>query len=47
MIGQMNEAASESAANIHDGNIVAAHPHAAAHTRDGLFDIRKPEIMEF
>ena len=47
MIDQMNEAAFESAANIHNGDIVAAHPHAAAHTRDGLFDIGKPEIMEF
>jgi hypothetical protein len=47
MIDQMNKAAFESAANIYNGEIVAAHPHAAAHTRDSLFDIGKPEIMEF
>jgi len=43
----MSETAFEAAANIRDRNVMSAHSDAPAHTRDCLFEIGKPEIMEF
>jgi hypothetical protein len=43
----MSQAALEPTANVRNWNIVATHSDSATHTRDRLFDVGEPEIMEF
>ena len=43
----MSQAALEPTANVRNWNIMASHSDSATHTRDCLFDVGEPEVMEF
>jgi hypothetical protein len=43
----MSQAALEPTANVRNWNVMATHLDPTTHTRDCLFDIGEPEVMEF